>query len=94
MDKLKKQIEDMLSAFWDERALVGDTSQQGEVGIESVIVPLDSFSAVEILAELDAFLGVHTPDSVIKNGGYTTKEEFVNNLSDQVMCFLVSIDHE
>lgn len=94
MDKLKKQIEDMLSAFWDERVLVDDTCQQGEVGIESVIVPLDSFSAVEILAELDVFLGVHTPDSVIKNGGYATKEEFVNHLSEQVIYFLVSIEHE
>ena len=81
--ELKEQIQQMLSDFWDEQAL--EASPEGDIPIDCLAPPLDSLAAVEVLVALDKLLGKKIPDSVIKSGGYESKEEFITHLSENVI---------
>lgn len=94
METLEKQISSLLSTFWDERAIGPIDESSDTSSIESIVAPIDSFSAVHALTELDALLNLHLPYSVIKNGGYNTKSEFVTELTNQVLQYVKVAEHE
>lgn len=82
----KKQIEDLLGKFWDEReiAITSDPTSIDELG-----APLDSLTACEAMIEIDALLETKVPvDVVICNGGYESREQFIQQVTDGVLKYL------
>lgn len=86
MDNLKRKIEDYLGNFWDERAIEtgGEPYDVSDLG-----VPMDSLTSIEVLLEIDKLFGRTIPvETVIKKGGYQTREEFVEEVSSKVLTFV------
>ena len=85
MSTLQEKIREALSDFWDERALPADFD--GATCVEELVEPVESMTAVEVLATLDEIVGKTIPNTVIQAGGYRTKEEFIEKLSERVIQF-------
>jgi hypothetical protein len=80
---LQTDIETLLSTFWDKRAadIIDDPLSVDELG-----APLDSISAVEAFKGIDKLVGSKLPvDLIIRHGGYSTKEQFVTEITSKVM---------
>ena len=84
MADLENQIKAALESFWDEHALT--PASGGPSTVDELLEPIESMTAVEVLATLDKIVGAKLPNSVIQAGGYKTKEEFVNQLSAKVLA--------
>lgn len=81
--QIKAEIEKHLGQFWDKRALeiVEDPLSVDELG-----APMESVMAVEALVEIGKMLKVKIPvEVVIRNGGYETKEQFVNLVTSGIL---------
>ncbi|MBC9252810.1 hypothetical protein A9179_21305 [Pseudomonas alcaligenes] len=86
MPTLKQQIEDVLGNFWDEReiSITSDPATVDELG-----APLDSLTACEAMIEIDALVQRKVPvDVVIRNGGYESKEQFIQQITEGVLKYL------
>lgn len=86
MPTLKQQIEDVLGNFWDEReiSITSDPTTVDELG-----APLDSLTACEAMIEIDALVQRKVPvDVVIRNGGYESKEQFIQQITEGVLKYL------
>lgn len=86
MPTLKEQIEVLLGNFWDEReiAITNDPTMIDDVG-----APLDSLTACEAMIEIDALVGSKVPvDVVIRNGGYESRDQFIEQITDGVLKHL------
>lgn len=80
---LQTDIETLLSTFWDKRAadIIDDPLSIDELG-----APLDSISAVEAFKGIDKLVGCKLPvDLIIRHGGYSTKEQFVTEITSKVL---------
>jgi acyl carrier protein len=82
---IETEIRKLLEKFWDEQAL--DAAPDGDISIEDLVPPLDSLAAVEVLVALDKLTGRELPESIIKPGGYQSKNEFVDEISEKVLEF-------
>jgi hypothetical protein len=87
MSELLTKIQQALADFWDERAL--PSSFDGATTVEELVAPIESMTAVEVLATLDAIVDDNLPNTVIQAGGYSSKEEFIEKLSEKVMSHIV-----
>ena len=85
MNNLENVIKNVLSDFWDERAIPSDSSSASS--IDDFVDSLESITAVGVLVTLDQILETKVPLCVIKPGGYKNKEEFVNHLSNSVLIW-------
>lgn len=83
MGTLKEKIQQALIEFWDARAL--PSGPDGATVVDDLVSPIESLTAVDVLATLDPIVGMKLPNSVIQAGGYKTKEEFVEKLSGKVL---------
>lgn len=86
MPTLREQIEVLLGNFWDEReiAITNDPTTIDDVG-----APLDSLTACEAMVEIDALVGIKVPvDVVIRNGGYESRDQFIEQITDGVLKHL------
>lgn len=84
--ELKSQIEGLLNAFWDKRALeiIDDPLSTDELG-----APLESIAACEAFVGIDKLVGRKMPvDLIIRNGGYNSKEQFVTEITKGVLKHL------
>lgn len=88
MTDLEARIREKLEEFWDERAL--PIGPDGASIVEALVAPVESMTAVDVLTELDGIVGKKIPSSVIQAGGYMTREEFADKLSEKVLKFLAS----
>jgi len=88
MVTLETQIKAALEQFWDEHALV--PAEGGACTVDELLEPIESMTAVEVLATLDKLVGEQLPNTVIQAGGYKTKDEFVTELSAQVLSHLAA----
>lgn len=86
MADLENQIKAALEEFWDEHALIPEAG--GPSTVDELLEPIESMTAVEVLAILDKIVGTELPNSVIRAGGYKTREEFVDGLSAKVISYL------
>lgn len=70
-----------LVSFWDEQMGASD----GAVGMFSVGPALDSLTAVTVLVDLEGVVEIKDlPETLVKKGGYHSKEEFVEHLATGV----------
>lgn len=72
-----------LDQFWEENAIPAPDG--GASTVDELVGPVESMTAVGVLAMVDAIVGFQVPNTVIKVGGYRTKNEFVQHLSGRVM---------
>ena len=86
MANLENQIKVALEQFWDEHALA--PADGGPSTVDELLEPIESMTAVEVLCVLDEIVNETLPNSLIQAGGYSTKEEFVSNLSARVLAHL------
>lgn len=86
MDDLETRIKTELDKFWDERAL--PSGPDGATTVDELLGPLESMTAVDVLASLDGIVGVKLPNSVIHAGGYNSKDEFREKLTARVLAHL------
>ena len=84
MDDLETRCRQELERFWDERAI--PSGPEGETTVDELLGPLESMTAVDVLATLESVVGdVQLPNTLIKPGGYKNKGEFIEQLSERVM---------
>lgn len=83
MDELEQKIRDALGEFWDERAL--PSGPAGETTVDQLLGPLESMTAVDVLATVEGIVEVPIPSSVVQAGGYDSKDEFLDQLTKRVM---------
>ncbi|WP_430301907.1 hypothetical protein [Pseudomonas aeruginosa] len=83
---LKAQIEKHLTQLWDKRALA---IADDPLSIDELGAPMDSIVALDALIEIGKLLPVKIPvDAVIRNGGYETKEQFVELVTKEIFKLL------
>lgn len=86
MDK-KAALEQLLRKFWDENVL---DSSELPLGVENLYAPLDSVTAIDVLSKVKDLLKDHLggkkipAEDIIQNGGYRSKDEFVEKVSKAV----------
>ena len=87
MSSAREKIETVLSEFWDEQAIpIAHNSPGPNSTVDEMAAPLDSISACEVLVLIEPILGRELEAAqVIKKGGYTSKEEFVETLTQAVL---------
>ncbi|WP_438455656.1 hypothetical protein [Vreelandella venusta] len=86
MTKLQKQIEQALGEFWDEReiSISSDPDSVNDLG-----AAMDSLTACEAMITIDDIVGKQVPvDVVIKNGGYDSREQFIQQVTEGVLKYL------
>lgn len=83
MSDTEAAIRSALEAFWDERAIPSGPS--GETTVEELLAPVESMTAVDVLVELDKISGLKLPNTLIRKGGYDTRDQFVADLTNKVM---------
>ncbi|MDR7024164.1 hypothetical protein [Pseudomonas peli] len=86
MKTVRQQIEDKLGAFWDEReiSIASDPTSLDDMG-----APLDSLTACEAMLDIDVIVGQKVPvELVIQNGGYESREQFIQQVTDAVLNHL------
>ncbi|SDY97427.1 hypothetical protein SAMN05518854_103120 [Variovorax sp. YR266] len=85
MNEMKAAIENNLSEFWERQSLKTDESDS----VEDFVDELDSLAAVDALLGIEAIVGMHIPEaSVIRKGGYESKQQFVDDLTAKVMAYV------
>lgn len=86
MSDLKKQIEDALETFWGQNSI--PVASESGATIEDMLVPLDSVTACEVLIDIEKIVNRKLPiGEVVKRGGYSTKDEFVSELTGAIIKF-------
>jgi hypothetical protein len=81
------QIEAALAQFWEDNAIADQTGSADDT--LDYLAPLDSMSAVEVLIELDQIVGQELrAGAIIRKGGYDSKEQFVSDVTKQVLAYL------
>jgi len=83
MSETEARIRAELENFWDERAI--PVGPSGETAVEGLVAPVESMTAVDVLTGLDKIVGRQLPITVIRRGGYATREQFIELLTANVM---------
>ncbi|HLO96296.1 MAG TPA: hypothetical protein VK195_18460 [Burkholderiaceae bacterium] len=83
MPDVETQIREVLGKFWDERAIPAGPT--GATTVEALVAPVESMTAVDVLIGLDQVTGLKLPQSLIRRGGYNTREQFVEDLTKKVL---------
>ena len=85
-DNLKAAIEGSLQKFWADRSIEVDKDSES---IDDFIDELDSLTAVDALIGIEAITGMEIPEgSVIRRGGYDSKEQFIDHLTASVLKYV------
>jgi hypothetical protein len=85
MADMEQQVRTALEAFWDERAIMD--GPDGESIVDELVAPVESFTAVDVLTQLDGIVGQKIPSSAIQAGGYMSRDEFIEKLTAQAMKY-------
>jgi hypothetical protein len=85
----EKEIRQALSSFWDdtlgdEAAISQPSDGAASVGIDELKPTMDSLTAVTVLIPLEKVLGHPLKQQLIRKGGYSSKDEFVDHLVQQL----------
>ena len=87
MSSLKTQLEAVLDQFWEQNVIPAPASDG--VGIDGLLVPLDSITACESLLDIEPLVKRTLPiEQIVKKGGYKDKQEFVTEVSEAVLSYI------
>ena len=76
----EQRVREALEKFWDE-VVVSEAA--ADIGL-SPGVALDSLTATDVLLTIESVLGLQgqeLPQTLVKSGGYDSKDEFVEHLA-------------
>lgn len=83
MPSLQQQIEAALHEFWEEMALADAAAPAGAPEFPEA---MDSLAAVDVLLKLEPIVGIELEAyQIIRRGGYDSKEQFLEDLTKQVL---------
>lgn len=85
---LEADVAKVLGDFWDENTLSSPETGNSPGSVADLVEPFDSMSAVDALLTLQKSLGVPLPDSLVRRGGYQSKNDFVDHLGAQVVRYI------
>lgn len=78
-----------LETWWDEHAEQDANDplavQRPEGSVLNIQPAIDSLAAVEALLVLEELLGKEAPVTLVKSGGYQSREEFLDDLVSNVV---------
>ncbi|MFB9886172.1 hypothetical protein [Balneatrix alpica] len=90
MPTLQEQIEQTLGDFWDEREI---SVSRDPTSINDLGASMDSLTACEAMIAIDELVGRTVPvDVVIKNGGYESRDQFIQEVTEGVLTYLKNED--
>lgn len=89
----EKQITDAIVDWWDSQALERGNDPFAPGTLYDVLIDVDSLSAVNVLLVLDPILGIEIPESVIKPGGYSDRQEMIDHLIPAIRSFFSKRPH-
>jgi len=78
------QLADAIRDWWDEQALERDDDPFVDGTLFDVLIDVDSLTGVNVLLVLEPVAGISLPEWLIKPGGYTHREEMVNDLVPKI----------
>lgn len=79
----EEAVRQALEGFWDE---VVDPEMTANLGLAPGAA-LDSLTATDVLLTIESVLGLQgqeLPQTLVKGGGYDSKDEFVEHLTESV----------
>lgn len=83
---VKLEIEKLLGGFWDRRAL---EILEDPLATEDLGAPLDSISACDAFVGIDKIVNCKLPvELIVRHGGYTSRQQFVTQITDGVLKYL------
>jgi len=78
-------VMELLEKFWDERKILVEVTGT----VEELVDEIDSLSAVDALIPIEDLLGIEIDESkVVRRGGYDSKEQFLEELSKNIVKFV------
>lgn len=83
MEDKEASIREALEDFWEENAIPTDPDTQ--MTVDGLMGPIESMTAVAVLVTLDEIVGTTLPSSVIQAGGYASKDEFIELLTQSIL---------
>jgi hypothetical protein len=75
------RVRDVLDEFWDRECTAPVVIGSPSASVLDVGAELDSLTAVKVLLDLESILETNDlPETLIKRGGYSNKDEFLADL--------------
>lgn len=85
MQNLRSTISTALEEFWAMQTI----DAGGATSVDELVAAMDSVTACEVLAAIESIVGMELPSgSVIKRGGYDSKDEFVAVLTQKILDYV------
>ncbi|NRF72265.1 hypothetical protein HLB44_35300 [Aquincola sp. S2] len=85
MEEKREQIIAALEAFWAGQTLCAE----GGDTVDDLVAAMDSFTASDALEEVEDIVDMELPTGeVIRRGGYESKDQFVNELTQSVLDYV------
>lgn len=89
MEEKRAQIIEALEAFWAGQTL----GAEGADTVDGLVAAMDSFTASDALIDVEDIVGMELPTGeVIRRGGYESKDQFIDELTQRVLDFVA--DHQ
>lgn len=85
MEELGEKISSALEAYWASQTL----DAGGTETVDDLVTAMDSFTAVDVLMEIEEIVGMELPaGEVIRRGGYDSKDQFVAELTQKIIVYV------
>lgn len=75
-----KELTEAIVGWWEEQTLERNNDPFAPGTLYDVLTDVDSLSAVNVLLLLDPIVGIELPESIIKPGGYSDRQEMIDHL--------------
>lgn len=89
----EKELTDGIIRWWDDQTLERGNDPFAPGTLYDVLTDVDSLSAINVLLVLDPILGIELPESVIKPGGYSDRQEMIDHLIPAIRTFCSKHPH-
>jgi hypothetical protein len=90
----EKELTNAIISWWDEETSKHIDNPFAAPGtLYDVLADVDSLSAVNVLLGLEPIVGCGLPESLIKAGGYSDRQEMIDHLLPAISAFLTKRHH-
>jgi hypothetical protein len=90
----EKELTDAIITWWaEETSKHADDPFAAPGTLYDVLTDVDSLSAVNVLLVLEPIVGCGLPESLIKPGGYSDRQEMIDDLLPAISAFLTKRNH-
>ena len=90
----KEELTNAIVTWWDDETSKHIDDPFAALGtLYDVLTDVDSLSAVNVLLVLESIVGCGLPESLIKPGGYSDRQEMIDHLLPAISAFLTKRQH-